>query len=500
MKKIIYSLLLAFTSLIAGAQITCNASFNSSQSQSNTGFVNFTNTSTANQFNQYVYSWNFGDGQSGVSSGWNGNISHTYTIAGSFMVTLKMEIFDSVTSNLLCTSYDYDTVVIGSITTVTASSSALQTASGSTTINFQGSGTKTSSLPSYSTYLWNFGDGNGSTSQNPAHTYTSSGQFNASLTHEVRDSATNIILAKATVNKLVRPGSVDSCGVSIYVYPYSNQLRASFSAYGSASSFQGVPFPKNYLWDFGDGNSSRARNIVHTYAQSGTYTIACYMDSYDSITQTVFCRDTAYATVTVAYNPPPACKASYYIDTASSGGSNLIIYNNSTPAQSNPNYVVSYGWSFGDGDTSILPFPTHTYANPGAYVVCLRVSARDTNNLFCTDYYCDTIGIDSLGNVIYKNASTGFTLNVLDPTVSNVEHELAEVQLYPNPAKDVLNIEGLQQSTIWNLISLTGATVANGYLTSGEKTIKLSSVPDGLYILNLQSGDGFKNIKVQVKH
>jgi PKD repeat protein len=499
MKK--FYVLLSFLLLGVGvnAQITCNASFSSNQSSSNTGMVNFINNSTASIFNHNVYTWDFGDGQSGVSSSWNGNISHTYVTAGTYYVRLKMEVLDSVTSNVLCTSYVYDTVSISSITTVTAHCTAIQTSSGSATINFQGSGNKNSSVPSYSTYIWNFGDGNGSTSQNPTHTYAiTGGYYTVTFTHQVRDSITNSILASASFTRWIRPGSIDSCEVTISKYVYHNQRRVHFNAYGKSASYTGIRYPKSILWDFGDGNSSTQGNVSHTYSQDGVYNVTCYMTSYDSINQTMFCLDTAFTSVTVAYKVPPVCNASYYVDTASSGNGNLVIYNNSAPAINNPNYTISYRWSFGDGDSSNLPFPSHTYANPGAYVVCLGMFVTDTNNQTCSDYFCDTIGIDSLGNVIYKNASTGFTLNVLDPaTISQKEYELAEVSLYPNPASDYITLEGLPKETRWSLISITGSKVAEGYLGAGKKALSISNVPDGLYILNLE---GAKNLKVQVKH
>ena len=36
-------------------------------------------------------------------------------------------------------------------------------------------------------------------------------------------------------------------------------------------------------------------------------------------------------------------------------------------------HALTYDWSFGDGSTSTLPMPTHTYLAAGSYTVTLRV-------------------------------------------------------------------------------------------------------------------------------
>jgi len=59
--------------------------------------------------------------------------------------------------------------------------------------------------------------------------------------------------------------------------------------------------------------------------------------------------------------------------------------------------TLTYVWSFGDGDTSFLKSPSHTYAQAGGYFVCLSVTDVNTQ---CTDTYCDSIlvGVGSSSN------------------------------------------------------------------------------------------------------
>ena len=55
------------------------------------------------------------------------------------------------------------------------------------------------------------------------------------------------------------------------------------------------------------------------------------------------------------------------------------------------NYSVTWDWVFGDGSTSTLQNPTHTYSN-GIYSPCLTVTFFDSTIInYCTSIYCDSI-------------------------------------------------------------------------------------------------------------
>ena len=82
------------------------------------------------------------------------------------------------------------------------------------------------------------------------------------------------------------------------------------------------------------------------------------------------------------------------------------------------NYSVSYLWDFGDGNTSTLQNPSHTYSN-GLYSPCLTVTYFDSVIMnFCTSIYCDSILI---GNGPNASWDCGF-MGCFDPGTGNGQY------------------------------------------------------------------------------
>ncbi len=112
-------------------------------------------------------------------------------------------------------------------------------------------------------------------------------------------------------------------------------------------------------------------------------------------------------------------------------------------------------------------------------------------NNSCTATYCDTLGVDSLGNLIYKNTG-GFTLNVMNPNAIGLEESpLPEFKVYPNPASDYLTIsygETELKNLEWSLADLNGAIRKKSQMlqkATTELTIPVRELNSGLYILTI---------------
>lgn len=247
------------------------------------------------------------------------------------------------------------------------------------------------------------------------------------------------------------------------------------------------------MYIFGDNDSAlNVTNTSHTYAQPGKYYVTRAYQEIDSIHGHNLCFSFWGDTVEVLASP--ACNASYYVDTVNSGNGVAIIYNNSTPVHNDPNYTTSYLWDFGDGDTSTQAFPTHTYSNAGSYPVCLTItSSGATGN--CTSTFCDTLGIDTTGNLIYKGTLSSFVLEVRDPTVGLDEDIMSNFEVYPNPAGDQLFVSPsaeVRGNLNYRLFDVKGVELKQGFWKNasagGQMILDLSDLPSGLYLLNLNDG------------
>ncbi|WP_421752439.1 PKD domain-containing protein [Croceimicrobium sp.] len=199
---------------------------------------------------------------------------------------------------------------------------------------------------------------------------------------------------------------------------------------------------------------------------------------------------------------PVICNAAFYVDTALAlqGGNTLFVYNNSSYSSngSNPQYF----WDFGDGASSTAAFPSHSYGGNGPYQLCLRIKVQDSLGIdSCESQVCRMIALDSAGNFVFKRASQGFTLNILDPKVGlpNFKEERQTFSLYPNP------VEGSDLRLYWDaeaelsltFFELSGAKVMEyRNLESGER---LAELKPGLYLMQVKMGEINHYQRIQVR-
>ncbi len=187
-------------------------------------------------------------------------------------------------------------------------------------------------------------------------------------------------------------------------------------------------------------------------------------------------------------------------DSTATGGvepipNNVWIYNLS----SGGNGSYQFLWNFGDGDTSNVAYPTHDYAGPGPYTLCLTLYSGG-----CTDTYCDSISIDANGllngmvidghHANPDHRTNGFTLNVLQPTPAGIEEvpAFADLRLWPNPAQTELNLSF--NNTLTGAVSVTvidpsgRMVIDEGHnLVAGSTTLQLNTgnLDPGLYMVRI---------------
>jgi len=118
-----------------------------------------------------------------------------------------------------------------------------------------------------------------------------------------------------------------------------------------------------YHWNFAGQAESQEPTATHTFPNPGLYTVTLTVTDSNNLT------DTAVVDVRAAGGPVFAVIQS----DVDGGSAPLTVDFNGTASHSDDDVVRDYFWLFGDGGTSRLPRPSHTYAQAGTYTVTLRV-------------------------------------------------------------------------------------------------------------------------------
>jgi hypothetical protein len=167
-------------------------------------------------------------------------------------------------------------------------------------------------------------------------------------------------------------------------------------------------------------------------------------------------------------------------------------------------------WSFGNGFISNNPLPFTTINNPGVYEIC--VSILDTVNN-CGDMFCDTITIDSLGNVYRSEMSGNMGILVSGAPQPNAllsvfasEKEMTDITIVPNPTNGIfsINTDWIPGNATIEIIDITGKLIQTQFIntTKGQKAVavNLQDVADGSYLVRVVTSQRVQTVKLLVNH
>lgn len=496
-----------------------------------------------------LYNWNFNDGTPPVVSSSN-SVSHVFTTPGTYNVCLTL----SQAGNTICTSCQF----------ITVSGSGSCQASFSYTFNSPNTLVFSNTSSSGTNYYWNFGDGQTSTSYSPTHMYAQSGLYLICLTMVdsaagcsdtfcdsvyVQGSAnctfswvsgspanplsllfaaqgypgatytwtwgdgttTTTAQGPSVIHNYSQPGTYQVCltiaaggaivctnCMMVTVAGPNPSCQADFlsvsvglQAYFINQSVASSNALISYSWDFGDGNSSTLQFPNHQYSNPGWYNVC--LDITNGNCFSTHC-DSIYID-TAAVNPIN-CNA-YFVFTQTAPF-NVVAVNLASGLN------LSFNWNFGDGSTSTAAYPSHQYANTGSYLLCLTVS----DPTGCSSTYCDTLTVDSMGNIVYRGITSGFMLNVLAPNQLTSAAGLNEglnpiARLFPIPAQNELNLVLGSQMTSnqlqCNVLSVDGRMLMNIPIQSESVKLDISSLQQGIYMLEVISSDKVRHTQRFIK-
>ncbi|WP_410507017.1 PKD domain-containing protein [Methanosarcina hadiensis] len=338
------------------------ADFSASQTSGKTPLtVQFTDQSTGSPTSR---KWNFGDGTRSIAQ----SPVHTYGEAGLYTVTLTVS--NEYGSNTLTRSRY---IIVSNALSSPAVSFSASPAFGKAplTVDFtgQGKGSPTS-------WKWSFGDGNNSEDKNPVHIFDKPGLYS------VRVTAGN----EKGSNTLTKTGYVAVSGTAnIPAARFSSSPSSGKAPLTVRFTDKSTGSPTAWKWYFGDGTNSTEKNPVHTYNESGLYSVsltASNANGSNALTKTGF-----IAVSGVSLAPP----VTSFSASPASGKAPLTV-SFTDESKGSP---TSWKWSFGDGNNSEDQNPAHIYNTPGNYTVALTATNEGGSNRVQISRYISVVSGNS---------------------------------------------------------------------------------------------------------
>ena len=223
-------------------------------------------------------------------------------------------------------------------------------------------------------------------------------------------------------------------------------LACTFDGTGSSDADGTVDA---YAWDFGDGNSASGATASNTFAAPGTYTVVLTVTDNEGATGT----DSQSVTVDVP-NVAPVASFTFSCD-------DLACSFDGSGSTDSDGTIVSYDWTFGDGNSGTGATTSNTYAAAGTYSVTLTVTDEDG----ATGSTSQDVTVTGVPNVA-PTASFTFSCDFLSCDFDGSGSS---------------DSDGSIVSYAWNFgdgTSGTGATTSNSYAAAGTFTVTLIVTDD----------------------
>ncbi|MFT7099794.1 MAG: gliding motility-associated-like protein [Bacteroidia bacterium] len=288
--------------------------------------------------------------------------------------------------------------------------------------------------PLYSS-LWDFGDGNTVTASGPTHTYRTDDKFNVSLLVTDQNGCTDKISKTNYIE-------VDRIPDIKFIADETFNCLAPFIVNFTDQSSK-TKSGDTYLWEFGDGTTSRQQNPSHTYTSTGAYTIKLTITTSNGCSSE-FQRANYIKIGNIAVN--------FTSDKKNICAPSEVFFTNTTQPAG-----LKSSWDFGDGTAQANGYNVkHIYTTPGSYTVTLKVEK---------DAACkDQISKPNFISVIdYPTADFTYT----DTTSCSIPFLFTSTSKSKNSLSDIWYLDSLEVGT--------SLYYANSFITFGEYNLHLVS-------------------------
>ncbi len=145
--------------------------------------------------------------------------------------------------------------------------------------------------------------------------------------------------------------------------------------------------------------------------------------------------------------------------------------------------VIDSHFTYGDGTQGTNP--GHVYSSPGLYEICHVVTVQQTGHPPCTEESCVEICVGCESSKTFLNGNS---------VASNVN-------IYPNPAKDIINIELENKVGNGNIIIMNaaGMILKSTAAVGSNMMMDISELPTGVYFLRTEDSEGNLVLKKFIK-
>lgn len=284
--------------------------------------VQYTNTSSSNSDS---FEWSFPGGT--PSSSTEENPTVTYVERGVYNTTLTA--FNETGEN----TYTLNAAVIVNDVPTTSFNFTLD----DNTVTFD------NTTEFGDTYVWDFGDNETSTDENPIHTYDGDGQYTVTL-HATNACGTFTVTQELSISNLpfANFNAPITEGCADFIVEFENNSSSN------AETFE-------WIFEGGTPATSTDENPVVEYTQAGSYNVQLIVGNEEGTDELTIEN---YITV----GDVPQADYSYT--------NNDLVFSFTNESIDGSTYL----WDFGDNETSSMENPVHTYDEDGTYTVTLTVT------------------------------------------------------------------------------------------------------------------------------